>query len=78
MGREGYQQKRLRYVDELHAAGHEPELASVSGILGQFFGHQFDYISCTRCGRRDIRWSPEWLRSLSPKRRCPGSPDSIL
>ena len=76
MGREEYRQKRLRDLDDFRAAGHDPELVSASGILGQSFGRQFDYVWCTRCGRRDVRWFPKWMRPLSRKQRCPGSPDA--
>lgn len=78
MDREEYRQKRLRHLEELRAAGHHPELGSVSGVLGQSFGRQVDYIWCTRCGRRDIRWFPKSMRPLSPQKRCPGSPDASL
>jgi ribosomal protein S27E len=71
MGREEYRQKRLRDLDELRAADHDPELVSASGILGQSFGRRFDYVSCTRCARRDVRWFPK--RSV----RCPQSSDVL-
>lgn len=74
MSREQYRRRRVRHLEELRRAGHEPELVKAAGALGTAFGGLFDYVWCTRCGRRDIRMLPKRIRPLSTVRRCPGEP----
>jgi hypothetical protein len=76
---EEYRRKRLSDCGDLRAAGHTPELGRISGMLSSAFGSQVDYIWCTRCGKREVRWLSRWF-GLSARRQCPnagsGSADS--